>query len=771
MGSIVAKRAITILLFLSLVSSCGELELGALLPTNGTYQVRTLVNGISLEDCSIIRSNDKIRPYFAASVADDPDLIGILVYLQNSQGEIIGDKARYILEQYAGELPVETELWEETASIEAEENEIETESENEDAEKADEPKTVTEASSKSIEETPDEGKAPEWPAWELPENGAPGEKWSSAEKETLNEKTGTEAVIVVKSLNQELPYFPLPKNLEIGPYTLVFEALGKKETLSRTETNVIYLGSAKFNLKDISIYLPGLSGSQLISPETTVMLEAGLDFDKKFEPYIIWYNGKRVIGEGKISEGAGNILWKTPDQPGFYSLRAEVFPFLVKRNLAGFIREITVPVSTKAASLSYFFDNDSALTSRSLLAEGTAYPEQVRLIKAMIASIKEEEDADEKEIPVMPSPPKLLRWYQFEGNLRDTQSSLPNEASLAPSAGTAPHWDAAGQSYGLSIEADDAYQLSPINFFRNEKDQGGGIFLLHLRFPTDGAVLSAFFPSQSSSAGGVWMNMIKERNKIMLRLSNGNAAVELPPVYLSSYESRGLVPIVVEFYIRQYRLEAKMSLNGEYSQDSAGSINLPYALAGEGRITLGAFSAQNAQYQNNAAQRGIKEIPNTKNGFAPPVDKPVQQITATALRPLTDETLSDNSDEFFSLPGKNAGIPSTAEISISGTEQRKGAIWDELAILYSSVPLLEEEIHEEDITEEEEAVIDTLTSLSLSSSQEKIPAPDFPAESNSTKTNNEKAEKAGENEELFPAADMTDFFRTWKNLAALPENS
>jgi len=96
----VARRAALVLVCLVLFSTCGDLE--TLFPANETYQVRTLVNGSSLEECSIIRANDKIRPYFAVSVINDPDLIGLLVYIQDLQGDIIGDRVQYTLLSYAG---------------------------------------------------------------------------------------------------------------------------------------------------------------------------------------------------------------------------------------------------------------------------------------------------------------------------------------------------------------------------------------------------------------------------------------------------------------------------------------------------------------------------------------------------------------------------------------------------------------------------------------------------------------------------------------------
>jgi len=556
----VAGKAAVMFIFFSLFSACGELE--TLVPSSGSYQVKAVVNGDSLERCSIIRSDDKIRPYFTDSVTEDPDLIGLLVYFENSQGEITGGKVRYILQSHAKEAKLaETETGEEAHTEKT-------------SHKASE---VTQETAEEAEEIPEQAAVKETPSF-------------------------TNVDIAVKSLSGELPYLPLPKTLEIGSYTLVFKAMGVKETLSHTETNVFYLDNAEFYLKDISMYLPGESGSQLISPETTVMLETRLDFDQRLDPYVIWYNGKSVIGEGKISGGAGTILWKAPEQAGFYSVRMEAFPFQLKRNNAtGISREITLPVSPKAVNLGYFFENNRGYTARSPLAAGTVYPEQVRLITAL--------NSTEQSASATPSAPELLRWYQFEGNLRNSTSPLTDAQSLTPVNGKAPRWAAAGQSYGLSTGIHNACSLSPINFFRKENNQGGGIFLLHVLPAAEGAIFSAFFPLQSSSSNGVRMDLVREENSVTLRLSAESAIVEIP-AYLASSEPQGLIPIAVEFYIRPYRLEAKLSLSEEYSpENKAGSIRLPGVLSGEGRIRLGGNADKTAQTDSAPKDSRITATP------------------------------------------------------------------------------------------------------------------------------------------------------------------
>jgi hypothetical protein len=640
----VAGKAAAIVIFFSLFSACGELEL--LLPSSGSYQVRASVNGSSLESCSLIRSDDKIRPYFTVSVANDPDLIGLLVYFENSQGEVAGEKFRYILQSYAEEAkPVEAEIEEEVKPDTTNDKTFE------------EIPIITEEEIAQETEKAEGNDLKEQKAGELPEQAAVPDAPSLTDIKPVVKNTNVD--IVVKSLSGELPYLSLPKTLEIGSYTLVFEAIGVRETLSRTETNIFYLDNAEFHLKDISMYLPGQSGSQLIPPGTIVMLETRLDFDSRFDPYVIWYNGKNVISEGKISGGMGTILWKAPEQAGFYSLRMEAFPFQLRRNdYTGISREITLPVSPKAANLGHFFENNREHTIRSHLAAGTAYPEQVRLI----------EDADNTnerstaaKPPALPPPPELLRWYQFEGSLRNSTAPLTDAQSLSPVNVKAPRWAAAGQSYGLSTGSNDAYSLSPINFFHNDSDQGGGIFLFHIMPAAEEAIFSAFFPLQSSSTDGVWMDMVREENNISLRLSAEDTIVEIP-VYFTLSEPQDLIPIVVEFYIRPYRMEAKLILSEEYSlENKVGSIRLPGALSGEGRIRLGggidkSTAGKSRTQTNSAAQTSALSTPN---------------LTKLPLE-------------------KNAGIIGTSAAPSRTVNQN--TIWDEFAVLFSTLPLLEEEL-------------------------------------------------------------------------------
>jgi hypothetical protein len=560
--------AAVIVLF-SLFTACSGVDIGTLYASSGSYRVKALVNGNSLEDCSILRSDDKIQPYFVVFVINDPDLAGLLVYLQNPRGEITGGKIRYVLQAYADEVNL--------------------------------PKTEAEIA-ENLKTTVINS-----------ENGEGIQKSEETTRVTSNEQLDfLEKLVIIPSFDKDLPHFSVPPKLEIGSYSLVFEALGRRSTLSHTETDIYYLGNIEFYLKDISLYLPGVPGSQLIQPESTVLLEASLDFDKRLDPYLIWYRGKTVVSEGRVSEGAGSLLWKAPEQAGIYPMRLEAFPFRLKQNLSGILREISLPVSPKAVNTSYFF------------ADGSKYS-------------------------APPSVPELLQWYQFNGNLLDSTSTLTNERQLVSINNKRPHWAAVKQNYGLSIGLDDSYSVSPVNFIKAKHDQGGGIFLFHLRPITEGDIFSVFFPSQLSPTEGAQIHMTSENNNIVLHLGTNGKIVEAS-LHVTIPEAQAFIPVVVKFFIRPHAIEAKLSLGEDpLIQHEAMGIRLSGPLTGEGKIIIG------------TAPKGLK--------------------------PLTSAE-SPQATNFSSTEGISA-------MAATGSVEQSSAlttVWNEFVVLLSETPLLPEEL-------------------------------------------------------------------------------
>jgi len=540
MGIRVAGRLAIIFVFLPLLSACGDMN--SMFTPNNNYHVMVTINGVSLETSSIIRSGDKISPSFVISVENDPDLTGLLVYLRNSQGELVGNRIRYVI-------GIPTDPTENDPT------------ETEDVENTDYDDTD--------EDDPSEGSL-----WDLPPEGGPMARWAFTGNQHETDDSVVE--IAVRSFDEELPHIPLPEDMEIGPHYLIFEVLGGRVTLRRIELPVFYLADAEFSLRDISVSLPGLFDTRLIPPGIKVLLEARLDFDSRLDPYLIWRSGRNIIREGRMSEGAGSILWETPRQAAFHPLRLEVLPFRVRGSFAGISREILLPVSPNAESAGFFFGTGQGHPARNRLAEGIFHLDQFHAVDA------EENDTDTEDVLELP---ELLRWYQFKGRLYDTVSDQNGERFLMPVGQNHPRWTSMGHIYGLSTGNDDAFLLSSVNFFREGQDHGGGIFLFHIRPVAEGTIFSVFFPS--STSGGAWIDMSRYGNAIVLRLGTAQATVEMQ-MFLSYFELRDLLPVAVKFYIHPDRLEANLSVGeNAFLQSTVHGVELSDALTGEGVVRLG----------------------------------------------------------------------------------------------------------------------------------------------------------------------------------------
>ena len=276
-----------------------------------------------------------------------------------------------------------------------------------------------------------------------------------------------EITVLVQSLDGNLPSFPLPAGLPVGTYTIISQIMGGKNILQRTEKPFFYLDEIDFAFEGIDVHLPGTpESSQLIPRGTTVMLEAKLDFDQGLDPYIAWYNGRRKISEGNFSQGAGQLFWKVPEQTGFFSLRAEVFPARSHERLAGFQRQISLLVSSKAMDIHLVSDNNS----------------------------------------------QLLHWYVFEGNLNDSKMIVSEDRAL--SAAGNPGWMGLDGTYGLVTDRDSSVSLPLINM----PNDAIRTWQTKIRFfpLNDGAVFSVLFGYSKN----VNLSLFIEDQNLVLSLSS-----------------------------------------------------------------------------------------------------------------------------------------------------------------------------------------------------------------------------------------------------------
>jgi len=89
-------KVLIFLVFLAFLSGCDAMN-NLFTSSSDTYKVSAQFNNVPLDECSFIRSDGKIRPYFEKPVSNDPDVTSLLVFMKNSSGVVTGPKVLYSL--------------------------------------------------------------------------------------------------------------------------------------------------------------------------------------------------------------------------------------------------------------------------------------------------------------------------------------------------------------------------------------------------------------------------------------------------------------------------------------------------------------------------------------------------------------------------------------------------------------------------------------------------------------------------------------------------
>jgi hypothetical protein len=275
-----------------------------------------------------------------------------------------------------------------------------------------------------------------------------------------------ETLVPVKNFD-DLPIFPISEYLPVDRYTMVSQVMSGNDVLQKSEKIFYYLGKTVFSYEGINVYLPGVTENpQIIPKETVLLLEAQLDFESRLDPYIVWYSGRRKISEGKFSDGAGQLFWKAPDQSGFFSIRAEVFPINSYIGLAGYQKEVSLLVSSKTSDLN-------------LVSEDIT---------------------------------QLVHWYIFEGNLNDSKAPDSEDRSLKPSAKNKLQWKSRNGTYGLAAGSDNTYILPKVSISDYKSANWQALF----RFIplNEGQIFSVMFEDYPD----VNLNLNMENKNLVLKL-------------------------------------------------------------------------------------------------------------------------------------------------------------------------------------------------------------------------------------------------------------
>jgi len=495
------------LIAIGVLAGCGALD--AILPSTGTYKINAKINNTTLDDLSIVTSKDTILPFFEEPVSEDPDITELVIFMKDSRGQSTGYRVTYSLIDKDND-----------DGQELQQDDVLTTENNDDKKKDD---TVTSnQGNESANDIKDNASAEENAKTKNEAAATLNDKKETKEaaavlsdilKNFEYTKTGNEITFPVKSLDKNLPLFPLPAELPIGKYTLVFQVNGKDTVLYKNEKSIFYLADAEFSFDGIQVHLPGISeNSQFIQNSNVILLEIDLDFDSRLEPYVIWYNGKKVIDEGRYSDGAGSLLWKAPEQNGFVSLRAEVFPSLDRTDLSGSQKGISLLVSSKEVDMH-------------LIPENTE---------------------------------NLVLWYTFEGDLTSKAkyspegTAVPQEQVIKPVAKSRLNWMSSNGTYGLAAGTDNVYKLPdlPLTNDGNEKWQ----IIARFKPLNEGELLSAQFGLNSD----VTMTLSVKKDNLVLSLASASKttseSLKLPE------DKDSFVDVSIKLFIHNGRIFAKLDL-------------------------------------------------------------------------------------------------------------------------------------------------------------------------------------------------------------------
>jgi len=543
-------RIFLVITTLAILIGCGALD--AILPSTGTYKVNAMINETPLDDFSVVTLKDKVLPFFEEPVSDDPDITELVVFLKDSRGQVVGYKVTYSL--------IGKENKEDEKELQPGQD---SKTENKDEKKNDEAVTGTgtDATGTAVNTTAAANST-------TAANSATGSNSTNINKnetvaantDTLelfeHTKKGNEINFPVKNLDKNLPFFPIPDNLPIGKYTLVFQVKGKNSILYKFEKPLFYMADAEFSFEGIQVHLPGIADSlQFIQNKNVVLLDVHLNFDSRLEPYVVWYNGRKIIDEGRYSDGAGTLFWKAPDQNGFVSIRAEVFPTWDKSGLTGYQKGISLVVSSKEVDMH-------------LLSKDTA---------------------------------NLVQWYIFEDDLKEslTKDKDSEELAIEPAGKNKLNWMPSNGTYGLASGTDNAFKLPVVPLTKDESEN----WQLVSRFKPlgEGEIYSVQFGSADITAS----LSIKKSNLILSLVSasrTSSESLKLPN------EDDSFVTVSVKFIIHNGIISAKLAFvrpNEDFNNQKEPVINPISAAADidkDFKVTLGhqqKKSANNSQTEES----------------------------------------------------------------------------------------------------------------------------------------------------------------------------
>jgi len=406
-------------------------------------------------------------------------------------------------------------------------------------------------------------------------------------------RSGYDIVYKVKSFDDILaPYF-LPEDLPQGVYSIILQVMNGRNILQKTEKSFFNLGMVDFKFERINVYLPGITKYVNHVPvDTIVMPEVDIDVSHYANPYIIWYEGKRIIGEGYYNDGAKNIFWKSPKQSCFVNISAEIFPVRNSEKLPGYKKEVSLVVS------SISFD--------------------IHLISENI--------------------PQLLHWYTFEGNLKDLKSVSSDDHNLRLIGNKNSEWIGSDGTYGITTGVNNVLALPKIDFPNDAVKTWQVLF----RFKplNDGNIFSVQFDKSNVS-----LNLIQKGTVLTLLLKSGdktisyNVEIKIIPDQISGASAAAPMSFItagISFSVLSGVISAQFNIIGDSYDSSVMSIALEADVHNEFRIFLGSVSDENISAGAESKSTALWD--EFALYYRPPSEILISELKKTDTEQLTDDS-------------------------------------------------------------------------------------------------------------------------------------
>ncbi len=120
-------------------------------------------------------------------------------------------------------------------------------------------------------------------------------------------------------LEPELPKFELDQ-FEMGPYSLVVEAMRGEEFLFRDERQIFILSESPV-IRGVAVY------PSTIRTNAQAVAVADIVGTAYTRPYVKWYFGESLIGEGYVEDGFQKIVFSPGEDAGVHTMAVDLFPW------------------------------------------------------------------------------------------------------------------------------------------------------------------------------------------------------------------------------------------------------------------------------------------------------------------------------------------------------------------------------------------------------------------------------------------------------------